>query len=50
MELPVISYFDMATAAAGWLAISVGAVFGFVASSLAAIAAFRTFSRILSSR
>jgi len=50
MELPVISYVDMAQAAAGWLAIAVGAVFGFIASSFAVIAALRIFSRFLSFR
>lgn len=50
MEMPVISYFDMAQAAFGWLAISVGAVSGFIGASLAVIAALRTFSRFLSFR
>lgn len=50
MELPVISYVDMAQAAVGWLAIAVGAVFGVITSSLAVIAALRFFSRIISFR
>ncbi len=47
MELPVISYLDMATAATGWLAIAIGSLFGVIASVFAAIAGLRAFSRFL---
>lgn len=47
MELPTISYLDMATAATGWLAIAVTSIFGVIASLFAVIAALRIFSRTM---
>ncbi|ADW16590.1 hypothetical protein Despr_0408 [Desulfobulbus propionicus DSM 2032] len=47
MGLPSISYFDMATAATGWLAISVVSIFGVIASLIAVIAGLRVFSRFM---
>jgi hypothetical protein len=50
MDLPTISYIDMASAASGWLAIAVVSIFGVVASIIAAIAGLRVFSRFMSYR
>jgi len=50
MQLPTISYFDMAAAASGWLAIAAGSVFGIIAALFAVVAGFRIFSRVVSFR
>ncbi len=50
MELPVVSFADMATAATGWLAAALGGVFATVFSLFAAVAALRVFSRFLYTR